>query len=251
MVTAGDAARLARLGAKPLPNEHALRLFDLARGAAQAHLVPLRLDRAALRAQAGAGVLAPIAHELVRASVRRSESQVSLAAMLARVSEPERPRVALDLVRGHVAAVLGHQSPLAVDPDNNFKDMGFDSLAAVELRNRLVQATGLRLPSTVVFDHPTPALTAAYLLTKAAPGDSQRAVVDEELDRLEGLLRTAPRESADRIRRRLRSMLGGVGEDADRDLAVVTERRIEAASADEILELVSEELEKTYEGLEK
>ena len=62
--------------------------------------------------------------------------------MLAGASEPEWPRVALDLVCGHVAAVLGHPSPLAVDPDNNFKDMGFDSLAAVELRNRLVQATG-------------------------------------------------------------------------------------------------------------
>jgi acyl carrier protein len=78
----------------------------------------------------------------------------------------------LDLVRTHVAGVLGHASPEAIDARRAFKSLGFDSLGAVELRNQLAQATGIALPSTLIFDHPNPSAVVDYLLGQAAPSGS-------------------------------------------------------------------------------
>ncbi|WSK74487.1 SDR family NAD(P)-dependent oxidoreductase (plasmid) [Streptomyces sp. NBC_01276] len=79
------------------------------------------------------------------------------------LTEAEQLRTVLDLVRAHAAAVLGHDGPAAVDPRRAFKELGFDSLAAVNLRNRLNTATGLRLPTAFAYDHPTPAAVAAFV----------------------------------------------------------------------------------------
>jgi NADPH:quinone reductase-like Zn-dependent oxidoreductase/thioesterase domain-containing protein/acyl carrier protein len=167
-------ARLARTGFAPLPTELSLELFDQARQLGQALVVPVRLDLAALRAQARAGMLPALLRGLVRTPVRQAQAAGgSLAQRLAGVPQPDRERVTLEFVQAHVAAVLGHASPDAVDPARPFRELGFDSLAAVELRNRLTQAAGVRLPTTLVFDHPT--LTAVAQLLCTEIGAAQEA----------------------------------------------------------------------------
>jgi thioesterase domain-containing protein/acyl carrier protein len=122
-------------------------------------------------------MLPAILRGLVRAPARRTETGVPLSQRLAGVPEPDRAPVVLDLVQAQVAAVLGHDSAASVDPDRGFKELGVDSLAAVELRNRLTQTSGVRLPSTLVFDHPSPAAIARLLLTEidvtSAPRNGQ------------------------------------------------------------------------------
>jgi acyl transferase domain-containing protein/acyl carrier protein len=168
-----DRARIARSGLLPLATEEALGLIDAGLASAGGTVVPLRLDRRVLREHARAGVLPPLLRGLVRTTIRR-QATGSLARQLAEAPEGGRDRLVLDLVRTHVAAILGHPGPDAVDPERPFKELGFDSLAAVELRNRLAQATGVTLAATTVFDHPTPAAVAAYL-RREAEGSGEQA----------------------------------------------------------------------------
>ncbi|MEU8774107.1 type I polyketide synthase, partial [Streptomyces sp. NPDC048606] len=169
----GDLRRMARAGLLPLDAEDGLRLLDTARTLDDATLAPVRLDLAALRAQAATTPAAPLLRGLVRTPSRRSARSgtgpAALPAELARlVALPptRRADALLALVRGQVAAVLGHSTPEAVDPGRAFRSLGFDSLAAMELRNRLATATGVRLPATTVFDHPTPAALTDHLLER-------------------------------------------------------------------------------------
>nr|QIC00912.1 polyketide synthase [Streptomyces actinomycinicus]QQZ01584.1 PKS [Streptomyces sp.] len=134
----------------------------------------------------------------------------ALAGQLAALPETERERVLLDLVRSAVAAVLGHSGAQAIEAGRAFKELGFDSLTAVELRNRLGAASGLKLPPSLIFDHPTPAAVAAYLRAGIAPDEAAdgTAVLDE-LDKLEtALTGTAPDNiTRARITMRLQSLL--------------------------------------------
>jgi polyene macrolide polyketide synthase len=169
-------ARLARTGLVALTREQGLELFDLALDTGHAAVVPARLDLAALREQARIGVLPALLSGLVRVPARRALAGAGgLAQRLAGMGGREREEAVLELVRGEVAAVLGHASPRAVDPECSFKELGFDSLAGVELRNRLSGMSGLRLPATLVFDYPSTAAVAGYLLEEIRGVKAPRA----------------------------------------------------------------------------
>ncbi|MEV8420834.1 SDR family NAD(P)-dependent oxidoreductase [Streptomyces niveus] len=161
---AGDVARQRATGALPLANEDGLRLFDAAVTAPDAHLVAVPLDLALLRsAPAVPALLRALVRTPARPAARSADAGPAFARRLAGLSAPQRDHALLDLVRTHVAAVLGHAGPEAVDETSAFGELGFDSLTAVALRNQLTEATGLRLPATLVFDHPTPTALAAHL----------------------------------------------------------------------------------------
>ncbi|MGP3940814.1 type I polyketide synthase [Streptomyces sp. 6N106] len=163
-----DISRMRRAGLPPLSPAEGLALLDAALTTDEAVPVPMRVDAVALRAQAAAGALAPLLRGLVRIPVRRAVDAAAgggsaLAERLAGLSAAEQDRLLLDLVRTQVAAVLGYAGPQAVEEGRAFKDLGFDSLTAVELRNLLREATGLRLPPTLVFDYPTSTSLAGHL----------------------------------------------------------------------------------------
>ncbi|WP_461088029.1 SDR family NAD(P)-dependent oxidoreductase, partial [Streptomyces deserti] len=166
-------ARWERLGLHPIPVTDGLRLFDEAAARRDAHLVPIRFDAAELRREAQAAAVPAMLRGFVRrATTPTAASSSSLGARLSRVPETKRAEVVLELVREHAAAVLGHGSAEDVNPDRRFDDLGFDSLGGIEFRNRLAKATGLSLPSTLVFDHPTATAVATLLHAKTAGTDS-------------------------------------------------------------------------------
>ena len=164
--TLTDAAveRMARAGMPPLSEEQGLALFDAAPAAGEATVLPVRLDFAALRAR---GEVPPLLSGLVRTSARRPSMAGSADGVVRRLTgldADERHAALLDQVCGQIALVLGHAGADSVDPSCAFQDLGFDSLTAVELRNRLSSVTGLRLPATSVFDYPTANALTAFLL---------------------------------------------------------------------------------------
>ncbi|MER5898444.1 SDR family NAD(P)-dependent oxidoreductase, partial [Streptomyces sp. NPDC001876] len=151
--------------ARGLATEQGLALFDTALTRSTAHLVPVNLDLAGLRA---AGEVPALLRGLVAGRVRRAVAQESVAGLalmqrLRSVPEAQRQETLMELVRSSAATVLGHASADAIGERQAFKDLGFDSLTAVELRNRLTAATGLRLPATLAFDYPNPAVLCEYL----------------------------------------------------------------------------------------
>ncbi|WP_190120698.1 type I polyketide synthase, partial [Streptomyces flavofungini] len=163
-----DVKRMGRGGLLPLRTAEGLALFDAAGSTGRAALVPVPLDLAVLRREARTRPVPHLLRGLVRGTARRTAesgpgASSALARSLAGMSVADREKALLDLVLGHVAVVLGHSSAGAIAPDRAFKDLGFDSLSSVELRNHLGAATELALPATLVFDYPTPAALAAHL----------------------------------------------------------------------------------------
>lgn len=173
---AADRDRIARSGLVPLSPEEGLELFDTAVARDVTAAVVARLDLAAVRARAAEEPPPALLRQLVTGPTGRPRpsSESGPAPDLAGLSDAERERVITELVRTLTATLLGHGSPADVDMERGFLDLGVDSLSALELRNRLQVRTGLRLASTLVFDHPSPRALVRHLHTEL--GEAQAAV---------------------------------------------------------------------------
>ncbi|MBB4930102.1 acyl transferase domain-containing protein [Lipingzhangella halophila] len=163
---------------------------------------------------------------------------------IAGLSGAEREHAVLDLVCAQTAAVLGHESGDAVEMGRGFTDAGVDSLAAVRIRDRLVRATDVRLPTTAVFDHPTPEALARYLTSQLDGQEPETPPVLAELDRLRSAL--ASDEAIDRATRKrvaddLRELLAGLDEPGPDDRADASDQNLDQATDDELLELLNKE----------
>ncbi|BBC29248.1 Polyketide synthase [Streptomyces graminofaciens] len=166
-----DLGRLSRQGVLPLSSEQGVALLDAVLATGRPWLVPARLDLGILRTSDQP--VPPLLRGLVRRITRRAvtagaNGADSFVQRIAGLSPAEAERAVLELVCGEAAAVLGYASAGAVAPGQAFRELGFDSLTAVELRNRLNGATGLRLPATLIFDYPTPTALATHIRSSAA-----------------------------------------------------------------------------------
>ena len=176
-----DRARMSRNGFVPMSSAEGLALFDAALWQPRSLVVPAQFNLVTIRSGSAVGALPPIFRRLIRATRRSAEPAGAIEASsdllqrLAAMSKSHREQELLKIVRSNAAAVLGHDSDDAVAADQEFKELGFDSLGAVEFRNRLKSVTGLKLPTTVVFDHPTSAALAQHL--------AQALDINEELTR--------------------------------------------------------------------
>ncbi|MBD3686030.1 type I polyketide synthase, partial [Mycobacterium avium subsp. paratuberculosis] len=189
---AADLARFGRDGIVAMSSQEALELMDTALIVDEPFLLPAHIDLAALRAKFDGGTLPPMFVDLINAPTRRqvddslaaAKSKSALLQRLEGLPEDEQQAVLLDLVRSNIATVLGSSSPEAIHPDRAFQELGFDSLTAVEMRNRLKAATGLALSPTLIFDYPNSAALAGYMYRElvgtseqptaaAAPGEAE------------------------------------------------------------------------------
>jgi acyl transferase domain-containing protein/acyl carrier protein len=197
-----DRARMCRSGFVPMSSEDGLALFDAVLSQARSLVMPAQLDLAAIRSDSAVTGLPSVFRGLLRNARRTAESTAEIECSsdvrqrLAAMSPSQREHELLDIVRSHAATVLGHDSPDAVGTDQQFKELGFDSLGAVEFRNRLKAATGLKLPTKAVFDHPTPKALTRYLAsaldTDGTPADEKAgsaAVIQQEYWPLTGYQR--------------------------------------------------------------
>ncbi|CAL9661376.1 hypothetical protein SUDANB140_07022 [Streptomyces sp. enrichment culture] len=240
----------------PVTADRGRTLFDRAVAlpaddAGAAAVIAGTVDRAALRAHEA---VPPALRDLVGGPARRTAhtaaeaGAATLADRLVDLAAAERETFVLNLVREEAAAVTGRPDLHAIAADQAFQERGFDSLAAVQLRNRLTAATGLDLPATLIFDHPTPRDVAGHVLARLAPaGTDVSALVLSELDRVDAMLAAVAEDERHRqmVRRRLQSMASRLGapvtgtahEDEPAPAA-----RIESASVDELFALIDTEL---------
>ncbi|WP_439659059.1 type I polyketide synthase [Lentzea sp. HUAS TT2] len=226
----GALDRMGRGGMPPLSVEEGMRLFDDATSRDEAFLVPARISTGR-----SDGPVAAVLRGLVRGGKRAAgSSTVDYGVTLAALPAEDQLQHVLDLVRGHAAGVLGHGSPAEVQADKQFRDLGFDSLTAVELRNSIAAATGLKLASTLVFDYPTPAELATHLHGQLVGAQEERPALTTELDQVEIALAAGTPGVAARLRKLL-AQYGGTAKKEARD-------RLTEASADDVFAFIDNEL---------
>ncbi len=233
-----DKARMSRVGLATLSTGQALALFDAALVADPAVTVATRLDTAALSEEAPA-----LFSELIRRPVRRTVdatdvSTTGLGARLSGLTAEQRHRELLDVVCSNAATVLGRSGTADISAQRAFQELGFDSLTAVELRNRLKTATGLTLSPTLIFDYPNPSALAEHLDTRLSAPSTETdpmARLDHIAKELNELIRRGDWRAEDKARlsHRLHDMLAELA--LDDDLAT--------ASESELFAILDEELE--------
>ncbi|MFC5666049.1 SDR family NAD(P)-dependent oxidoreductase, partial [Kitasatospora misakiensis] len=181
-LAAADLGRIARTGLRPTSTEEGLAAFDRALLGTRPVVVPVTVDRAALDAESAP----PLLRDLAPAPRRRAATagvtataEESLSDRLRGLSPEQRSELVLGLVLADVAHVLGYADAHGVSPEGAFRDLGFDSLTAVELRNRINDRTGLKLGVTAVFDHPSPRELADHLLDRLAPAPAEAVEAGE------------------------------------------------------------------------
>ncbi len=248
----GRLARITSGGNMELSADEGLALLDLALARDEAVLMPARLDIGQLRTLAARGTVLPaLLHGLAGAPVKplagdgQAVAADALRQQLAALPAADRDGLVLNLVRAHVAAVLGFGSPEAIDPGQAFKDLGFDSLTAVELRNRLAGATGLKLPATLVFEYPNPAVIAGHLRREIAVDEpAPDAIALQELGKLEKLVHElAPGNGArSSLALRMKALLAVLEREHDAGAGHGEDTDVKAATAETIFDLLDSEL---------
>ncbi|WP_410638396.1 SDR family NAD(P)-dependent oxidoreductase [Amycolatopsis sp. lyj-346] len=235
-------ARGARIGLLPLSSDQGLELFDAALSVAEAVVVPVRVDTAALRSAGDPAAVPPVLrglagpHRRRAADPGRGADPAGFARRVRALGPAERTEAVLGLVRELTADALGLTTAAAVRDDRGFLEIGFDSLIAVEFRNRLSAATGVKLPSTLVFDHPSPAAVAAFTGARlAGAGEDTAAAALAGLDDVAAVLRSAGPEVRARILTRLQALVAGPGAAPDDDTG---REDLAGATDEELFELI-------------
>ncbi|WP_229074509.1 type I polyketide synthase [Actinoplanes sp. DH11] len=239
----GDPAKTGRGGMAALDSAEALDIFSAALGSPEPVLVPARLNLAGL-APEPAGSVSPLLRGLVRrrAAVRGRDAAAggSQRERIAGLAPADRAAALLRLVRAEAAAALGHTGGELLEPERAFQEAGFDSLTAVDLRNRLTRATEVRLPAGLVFDHPNPVALAGHLDEQiGGTAGPVTPPVLAELDRLERLLAVAPDEA---IREQVVGRLGRLAERWRPGTTGDEEIDLGSASDDELFDAIDSEL---------
>ncbi|MFI6339609.1 SDR family NAD(P)-dependent oxidoreductase [Streptomyces sp. NPDC050535] len=185
-----DLSRIRRLGIAPMPTPEALALLDSACANGKPVLIPARVDLATLRNKTGDELplllrdfvdSSRLTRTRTRPRTAKGSGPLDLPAGLSALPEGEAEAAVLDWVREHAAIVLGHTTSAAVDADQAFTHLGFDSLTSVELCNRLASSTGLRLPSALVFSYPTPRELGRHISGLLRPAPDTSAAEDAEI----------------------------------------------------------------------